>query len=36
MGKHAILIIAHNEFDILEKTIRLLDDKDNDIYLKKK
>lgn len=33
MGKHAILIIAHNEFDILEKTIRLLDDKDNDIYL---
>lgn len=33
MSKHAFLIIAHNEFDILEKTIRLLDDKDNDIYL---
>ena len=33
MGKHAFLIMAHNEFDILEKIIRLLDDKDNDIYL---
>lgn len=33
MGKHAFLIMAHNEFDILEKIIKLLDDKDNDIYL---
>ena len=31
--KHAYLIIAHNEFNILEKTIELLDDERNDIYL---
>ena len=30
---HAYLIMAHNEFDLLEKLIRLLDDKDADIYI---
>lgn len=33
MGKHAYLIIAHNEFEILEKLLSILDDKDNDIYV---
>lgn len=33
MNKHAYLIIAHNEFYILERLIKLLDDKRNDIYL---
>lgn len=33
MGKHAYLIIAHNDFGILEKLIKLLDDPRNDIYL---
>lgn len=33
MGKHAYLIMAHNEFGILEKLIQLLDYKENDIYL---
>ncbi len=33
MSKHAYLIMAHNEFDILEKQLKLLDDKNNDIYL---
>lgn len=31
--KHAYLIIAHNEFNILEKTIKLLDDERNDIFI---
>lgn len=31
--KHAYLIMAHNEFDILEKQLRLLDDYRNDIYI---
>ncbi|EJT5920914.1 beta-1,6-N-acetylglucosaminyltransferase [Clostridium perfringens] len=31
--KHAYMIIAHNEFEILEKLIVLLDDERNDIYL---
>lgn len=31
--KHAYLIIAHNEFKILEKLVHLLDDSRNDIYL---
>jgi hypothetical protein len=31
--KHAYLIIAHNEFDILEKLLMLLDDVRNDIYI---
>mgnify|MGYP000477664926 CR=1 FL=1 len=31
--KHAYLIIAHNEFEILEKLILMLDDQRNDIYL---
>ena len=30
--KHAYLIIAHNEFKILEKLVHLLDDSRNDIY----
>lgn len=31
--KHAYLIMAHNEFYILEKLIKLIDDNDNDIYI---
>lgn len=31
--KHAYMIIAHNEFEILEKLLILLDDERNDIYL---
>lgn len=33
MGKHAYLIMAHNNFSILRKLIQLIDDKRNDIYL---
>jgi Core-2/I-Branching enzyme len=33
MKKHAYLIMAHNNFGILEKLIRLLDYEKNDIYL---
>lgn len=33
MSKHAYLIIAHNEFEILSKLIQLIDDNRNDIYL---
>lgn len=33
MNRHAYLIMAHNEFDILEKQLKLLDDENNDIYL---
>lgn len=33
MKKHAYLIIAHNNFYILEKLLRLLDDERNDIYI---
>lgn len=33
MKKHAYLIIAHNNWKILEKLVVLLDDKRNDIYL---
>ena len=33
MRKHAYLILAHNNFYILEKLIRLLDDKRNDIFI---
>ena len=33
MNKHAYLIIAHNNFYILEKLILLIDDIRNDIYL---
>ena len=32
-NKHAFLIIAHNQFDILEKLIIMLDDDRNDIFL---
>jgi hypothetical protein len=32
-AKHAYLIMAHNNFSILEKLIKLLDDKRNDIYI---
>lgn len=31
--KHAYLIIAHNDFDILEKQLRLLDDPRNDFFI---
>lgn len=31
--RHAYLIMAHNEFDILEKLLRLLDDERNDFYI---
>lgn len=33
MDKHAYLIIAHNNFGILEKLLKLLDDSRNDIYI---
>ncbi len=33
MGKHAYLIIAHNEFEILATLLRMIDDERNDIYL---
>lgn len=33
MKQHAYLIIAHNEFYILEKLLKLIDDERNDIYL---
>ena len=33
MNKHAYLIMAHNDFYILEKLLLLLDDARNDIYL---
>ena len=33
MSKHAYLILAHNNFYILEKLIKLLDDERNDIFI---
>ena len=33
MEKHAYMIIAHNEFDLLEILVRLLDDPRNDLYI---
>lgn len=33
MNKHAYLIMAHNQFEILEKLMRLLDNERNDIYI---
>lgn len=33
MDKHAYLIMAHNQFDLLEVLLKLLDDSRNDIYL---
>lgn len=33
MNKHAYLVMAHNNWEILKKLITLLDDKRNDIYL---
>ena len=33
MKKHAYMIIAHNEFELLEILVRLLDDPRNDIYI---
>lgn len=33
MGRHAYLIIAHHQFELLKKLIMLLDDKRNDIYI---
>lgn len=32
-NKHAYLIMAHNEFEVLEKLLRLLDNERNDIYI---
>lgn len=31
--KHAYLILAHNEFDVLSRLVQALDDKRNDIYI---
>ena len=31
--KHAYLILAHNEFVILERLIQAIDDERNDIYI---
>ena len=31
--RHAYLIMAHNEFGILQRLVRMLDDADNDIYV---
>ena len=33
MSKHAFLIMAHNEHDILNKLLLLLDDERNDIFI---
>lgn len=33
MGKHAYLIIAHNNFEMLRKLVQALDDKRNDLYV---
>lgn len=33
MSKHAMLIMAHNQFDILEKLMHQIDYEDNDIYI---
>ena len=33
MKKHAILIMAHNQFKILEKLVQQLDHARNDIYI---
>lgn len=33
MGRHAYLIIAHNEFDVLRTLISMIDDERNDIYV---
>lgn len=33
MNKHAYMIIAHNQFELLEKIIRLLDDERNDFFI---
>ncbi|SDQ13960.1 beta-1,6-N-acetylglucosaminyltransferase [Carnobacterium viridans] len=33
LNKHAYLIIAHNEFELLENLVEVLDDERNDIYI---
>lgn len=33
MNKHAYLIIAHNQFDLLKKILTMLDDERNDFYI---
>ncbi len=33
MNKHAYMIIAHNQFELLEKLILALDDERSDIYV---
>lgn len=31
--KHAYLIIAHNEFEVLQSLLQAIDDKRNDVYI---
>jgi hypothetical protein len=31
--KHAFLVMAHNNFEILHKTLQLLDSMDNDFFI---
>lgn len=33
MKKHAMLIMAHNQFEILEKLMQQLDHESNDLYI---
>lgn len=33
MGRHAWLIMAHNQFDLLKKLLKALDNKDGDIFI---
>ncbi|MFG6379353.1 MAG: hypothetical protein K1W19_13720, partial [Lachnospiraceae bacterium] len=33
MGKHAWMIMAHNQFDLLKKLLKTLDNEDADIFL---
>ena len=33
MGRHAYLVMAHNEFELLGQLLELLDYEENDIYL---
>lgn len=33
LNKHAYLILAHNNFGVLEKLIKMLDYKHNDLYV---
>lgn len=33
MGKHAYLIMAHNQWEVLAQLLEVIDDPRNDIYL---